>query len=58
MAGVAVARDLLDIVDRGNRRFVGALRDDQRGELADHSFDFGDYLVFSTRWEDAFQLFD
>ena len=58
MAGVTVARDLLDIVDRGNRRFVGALRDDQRGELADHPFDFGDYLVFSTRWEDAFQLFD
>jgi hypothetical protein len=56
MAGVAVARELLDIVDRGNRRFLGALRDDQRAALAQHPFDFGDYLVFSTHWEDALQL--
>jgi hypothetical protein len=53
MAGVAMARELLDIVERGNRRFVEALRDDQRAALAWHPFDFGDYLVFSTRWEDA-----
>ena len=57
MAGVGLARDLLDIVDRGNRRFVGSLRDDQRAALAQHPFDFGDYLVFSTHWEDALQLF-
>jgi hypothetical protein len=53
MAGVALARDVLDIVDKGNKRFVGSLREDQRGALATHPFDFGDYLVFSTRWEDA-----
>jgi hypothetical protein len=56
MAGVAMARELLDIVERGNRRFVAALRDDQRAALAQHPFDFGDYLVFSTRWEDALRL--
>jgi hypothetical protein len=53
MTGVAVARDLLDIVGRGNRRFAAVLRDDQRAALTQHPFDFGDYLVFSTRWEDA-----
>ena len=58
MAGVTVARELLDIVDRGNRRFVDALRDDQRSALAQHPFDFGDYLVFSTPWEDALKLLD
>ena len=56
MAGVGVARELLDIVERGNRRFLAALRDDQRAALAQHPFDFGDYLVFSTRWEDALRL--
>jgi len=53
MAGVALARDVLDIVDKGNKRFVGSLTDGQRTKLATHPFDFGDYLVFSTRWEDA-----
>ena len=56
MAGVGMARELLDIVERGNRRFLAALRDDQRAALAEHPFDFGDYLVFSTRWEDALRL--
>lgn len=56
MTGVAVARDLLDIVARGNQRFLDALRPDQRAALARHPFDFGDYLVFSTRWEDALKL--
>jgi hypothetical protein len=56
MAGVGLARDLLDIVGRGNRRFLDALRADQRAALAQHPFDFGDYLVFSTHWEDALQL--
>jgi hypothetical protein len=51
-----MARELLDIVERGNRRFLEALRDDQRAALAQHPFDFGDYLVFSTRWEDALRL--
>jgi hypothetical protein len=53
MAAVTVARDVLDLVDRANKRFTGSLREDQRGTLAAHPFDFGDYLVFSTRWEDA-----
>jgi hypothetical protein len=55
MAAVAMARELLG-VERGNRRFLDALRDDQRAALARHPFDFGDYLVFSTRWEDALRL--
>lgn len=58
MAGVSVARDLLDIVARGNRRFLDSLRDDQRAKLAGHPFDFGDYLVFSTPWEDALKFLD
>jgi hypothetical protein len=56
MIGVGLARELLDIVGRGNRRFLDALRTDQRAALAQHPFDFGDYLVFSTHWEDALQL--
>jgi hypothetical protein len=56
MAGVEMARELLDIVGRGNRRFLAALRTDQRAALARHPFDFGDYLVFSTRWEEALKL--
>jgi len=58
MTGVSVARELLDIVGRGNRRFVDSLRDDQRAKLAQHPFDFGDYLVFSTPWEDALKFLD
>jgi hypothetical protein len=58
MVGVSVARELLDIVGRGNRRFLGALRDDQRAKLAQHPFDFGDYLVFATPWEDALKFLD
>jgi hypothetical protein len=53
MTGVAIARDVLDIVDRANKRFVGSLGEDQRAALAKHPFDLGDYLVFSTSWEDA-----
>jgi hypothetical protein len=50
MTGVTLARDVLDIVDRGNTRFVGGLTPDQRAAT---TFDFADYLLFSTRWEDA-----
>jgi hypothetical protein len=50
MTGVTLARDVLDIVDRGNARFVGGLTPDQRAAT---TFDFADYLLFSTRWEDA-----
>ncbi len=58
MISVLVARDLLDIVGRGNRRFLDSLDDNQRGKLAQHPFDFGDYLVFSTPSEDALKLLD
>lgn len=53
MTGVAMARELLDIVDRGNARFVTSMTADQRAALATSKFDFADYLLFSTRWEDA-----
>lgn len=58
MAGVTVARDVLDIVDRGNTRFVSSLTPDQRTELASHRFDFADYLAFSAHWEDALHALD
>jgi hypothetical protein len=50
--GVALARDVLDAVDKANRRFEASLRDDQRTALAGHPFDVADYLLFATRWED------
>jgi hypothetical protein len=53
MTGVAIARDVLGIVDRGNTRFLGSLTADQKTELASHRFDFADYLLFTTHWEDA-----
>jgi hypothetical protein len=53
MTGVALARDVLDSIDRANQRFMSTLRDDQRATLAQHPFDFADYLLFSARWEDA-----
>jgi hypothetical protein len=53
MTGVAIARDVLDIVDRGNTRFLGSLTADQKTELASHRFDFADYLLFTTHWENA-----
>jgi hypothetical protein len=58
MAGVTVARDILDIVDRGNTRFVTSLTPEQRTALASHRFDFADYLAFSARWEDALHALD
>jgi hypothetical protein len=58
MAGVAVARDVLDIVDRGNTRFLGALAPDQRTQLASGRFDFADYLLFTARWQDALRVLD
>ncbi|HEX4419092.1 MAG TPA: hypothetical protein VH165_14370 [Kofleriaceae bacterium] len=58
MAGVGLARDMLDIVGRGNRRFLDSLTDDQRAKLAGSPFDFGDYLVFSTPWENALSFLD
>jgi hypothetical protein len=53
MAGVEVARDVLDAVDRGNARFLSTLTPEQLTEVASNRFDFADYLAFSTRWEDA-----
>ncbi|MEO6777250.1 MAG: hypothetical protein ABI467_30255 [Kofleriaceae bacterium] len=53
MTGVTMARELLDIVERGNTRFASALTADQRDQLASSRFDFADYLLFATPWEDA-----
>jgi hypothetical protein len=53
MTGVSLARDVLDVVDRANGRFVSTLREDQKAKMAQHPFDFADYLVFSARWEEA-----
>jgi hypothetical protein len=53
MTGVTMARQLLDIVDQGNTRFVSSLTPAQQTELATNHFDFADYLLFSTHWEDA-----
>ena len=53
MTGVTMARELLDIVDQGNTRFVDSLTPAQQTELASNHFDFADYLLFSTHWEDA-----
>jgi hypothetical protein len=53
MTGVALARDVLEAVDGAGKRFSAALTEDQQTRLAAHPFDFGDYLLFNTRWEDA-----
>jgi hypothetical protein len=53
MTGVSLARDVLELVDGANKRFASALTEDQRQRLADHPFDFADYLLFATPWEDA-----
>jgi hypothetical protein len=53
MTGVALGREVLDVVERANKRFVTSLREDQRAAMARHPFDFGDYLLFATKWEDA-----
>lgn len=58
MTGVALARDVLDLVDRGNTRFLTTLRPDQRTSLASHRFDFADYLLFTAHWEDALRALD
>lgn len=53
MTGVSLARDVLDSIDQANRKFMGSLHEDQKAALAQHPFDFADYLLFSARWEDA-----
>lgn len=53
MTGVTLARDVLNIVDGANTRFVSSLREDQKSAMAQHPFDFADYMVFSARWEEA-----
>lgn len=53
MNAVSAARDVLDEVDGANKKFLASLREDQKAQLAQHPFDFADYLVFSTHWEDA-----
>ena len=58
MTGVTLAKDLIDTVEHGNQRWQAALSTDQRAKLAQHPFDFGDYLVFSTPWEDLLKFLD
>lgn len=53
ITGVALARRVLEQVERAQRRFTAGLRADQRTALDAHSFDVAEYLLFSTRWEDA-----
>lgn len=53
MTGVTLARDVLDSIDDANRKFMTSLHEDQKAALAQHPFDFADYLLFSARWEDA-----
>jgi hypothetical protein len=58
MTGISLAREILDLVERGNTRFLDSLTPDQRARLATHRFDFADYLLFSARWEDALHALD
>ncbi|MBX3161709.1 MAG: hypothetical protein KF773_37455 [Deltaproteobacteria bacterium] len=58
MTGVTMARELLSIVEKGNERFLSALSPQQRGDVGATRFDFADYLLFSTRWEDALKILD
>jgi hypothetical protein len=51
-AGVAFARDVLDIVDGAGKRFRASLSPEQQAALDASRFDFADYLFFATRWED------
>ena len=57
-SGIAVARDVLDAIDRGNTRFQHSLTADQRAALGPLHFDFADYFVFSAPWEDALHVLD
>lgn len=56
MTGVGLAMDLLDTVEKGNQRWQSSLSQDQKAKLSGHPFDFADYLVFSTPWEDLLKL--
>ena len=58
MTGITLARNVLDIVERGNTRFLNSLTPDQLTRLASHRFDFADYLLFSAHWEDALHVLD
>lgn len=58
MTGVTLAKGLIDDVEHGNQRWQASLSDEQRAKLAQHPFDFADYLVFSTPWEDLLKFLD
>lgn len=58
MAAVTLAKDLVDTVSAGNTRWMSSLSDTQRTQLSQNPFDFGDYLMFSTKWEDLLKVFD
>jgi hypothetical protein len=57
-AGVAFARDLLDIVDGADKRFRASLSPEQQAALDGSRFDVADYLLFATRWEDMLGVTD
>lgn len=56
MTAISAARDVLDVIDRSNKKFLDSLTEDQRAALAKHPFDFADYLAFSTKWEEMLGL--
>lgn len=58
MTAVNLAKDLVDTVSAGNSRWMSSLSDTQRTQLSQNPFDFGDYLMFSTKWEDLLKVFD
>ncbi|HEY4244531.1 MAG TPA: hypothetical protein VGM88_32175 [Kofleriaceae bacterium] len=58
MTGIALARDILDTIDKANQRWLASLSPAQREKLAANPFDFADYLAFSTHWEEMLKVLD
>jgi hypothetical protein len=52
MRGVRFTRDLLDTLIVGEQKFRARLSPAQQQALDAGRFDFADYVLFSTRWED------
>jgi hypothetical protein len=50
--GLTYARQVLDAIDDADQHFLASLTADQREILAQHPFDFADYLLFHTHWEE------
>jgi hypothetical protein len=58
MTAIAAARDLLDAVLAAEQRFKAALGADPSAAMAGSRFDFADYVLFATRWEQMLGLAD